>query len=579
MHTVSSSKIFNRIKNLEMIKSKIETLTKSIPHFSLWPCLFLLVLVSYTLHYNNLGFTEDDFYQITPFLDGFSDFTVDTLTSYFIDPIQGRPIGYSVPLLMSALSASLGGKFFLAFASSTVFFLMFITAYKIFFHLFNNTFSAITGALFLVFFPSDTTHTFWVHAFQLHTSLLFVLIGIWFLIRKKKFLPYILLGLSLLTYESTISVFFIFPILLKYSKKEWLLHITKSIILVTTILISRVLIMSDSSRIQFVSEDLARAAKHIFYSLVVGSYTSISSSIEPITTIFNDWLWNWQEIGVVIPILVLFLVTLIFHSKFEIYIETGKKIPIKKLFLGSIILVIGSYITSMTHYPGFRGGRFTSVHLTASLGVALLITTLFTSIYFRIKNGRSLNIFRFFIICYFSFICIFHYNVQLDYIDSWRRQKVVWNKIDKILPPAHKNGVIVFYDCEFDYKYTIRNAHLLKPIFPQIYGSETNIQFIRLKYNLKKYSINKVNNEYYIDERENEGYHYSISNTKINIDNIYYLKINKMQYKKKLTLDKLGINMGRFVILPEQVIPSQHKKKSTKFTSYLTSRSFLKNSK
>jgi hypothetical protein len=526
--------------------------------------------VSFTFHYNKLGFTEDDFFQITPYLDGFTSSTIKTLVGYFVDPIQGRPIGYSVPLIMSALSASLGGKLFLSIASSTIFVLLFIVSYKIFFYLFNNKFSATTGALFLVFFPADTTHTFWVHAFQLHTSLLIILAGIWYLISRKKIVPYILLGFSLLTYESTVSIFLIFPILLQFSKKNWIVHIAKSMIIIITILLSRVLIMSDSSRIEFIAQDLIRAAKHIRYSLVIGTYTSISSSVESFSTIFNEWLWNWQEIGISIPISIFVLLAITFTSKFEFVDIKLKKDSTLRLLIASIALVVMSYMSSMSHYPGFRGGRFTSVHLTASLGVALFITTLLTSIYYRISRPVSLKIFKAIIICYFTFICLFHYNIQLDYIESWERQKIVWRKIDAILPKPNKIETIVFYSTEHDYKYTIRNAHLLSRVYPQIYGDTTNIKFIRLKGRLDSYKVVKKNGEHFILERENEGFYGKVENTKINSNHIYYLKIKSNQFRKELKLNKIGISGDKLIIAGYNQNKRYAKKIDSAFVKHLS---------
>ncbi len=170
-----------------------------------------IIWIAHYFHFRDLGLYEDDYAQIGPPL-GWHLPDLENYLKWLLTWPQGRPLQYFLTGFLAFLGGKLGGL-----GSVYIFgFLVQITNVFLFYFLLRRISTktvALIGAVFIGLYPADTTHTFLVHAFHLHTSLMFVLIASHLYLSGHKPLSYLVSLGCLLTYESAYMVFLAVPLL------------------------------------------------------------------------------------------------------------------------------------------------------------------------------------------------------------------------------------------------------------------------------------------------------------------------------------------------------------------------------
>ena len=287
-------KIFLLIMN----KNKISNQNFS---FFVYFIIALALFISHFFYFTKFGFYEDDYSLITLGWE-------ESFSHTFSYPIfSGRLLGNFFPYFFSILSSSIGGISILYVFS----YLIILSNSLLFYLLIRRQFGYTLGfliALFYLFYPADTTKILLIHAFQLQISLLFFLLASALYFSKYKCYSYIVIALTLITYETLFLPFFVVPLLKYQWNKKLFQKLLSHIIILFSLLIitlySRYLLAEDRAN-ELLTSDKSELFFHFIESYILGFLASLSTFIiRPITALM---LINYKSIIVFILIFILIL--------------------------------------------------------------------------------------------------------------------------------------------------------------------------------------------------------------------------------------------------------------------------------
>ena len=182
------------------------------------------------------NFLEDLFCWVLLFLKlllnrfWFTDFL--NSVNFLISWPLGKPLHYFIASAISYVGNKIGGLYFLY----QIAFLIIIVNSSLFYILIrkiSNRSVAIMGAILFGLYPADTTQLFLTHAFGEQPALSFLLLGLIFYIKNKRWLSWVFAILTILTFETPFFVFFVAPLL----NKNWNKKLLKSFYTNATVLI------------------------------------------------------------------------------------------------------------------------------------------------------------------------------------------------------------------------------------------------------------------------------------------------------------------------------------------------------
>jgi hypothetical protein len=485
--------------------------------------VFFLIYATFVGNPNLLGFYEDDFYQIVPSLDGFTEKNLKQLENNLTGMPQGRPIGFSVPVIMGILSSLLGGKVFLYTVLALIHFFVFFVSKNIFEKEFQNKTYGIYGGLLTVFCTSDTTHSLLIHAFQVHFSLLLSLTGILFLQNKKNKTSYLFFIMSALCYESSVLLFVFFPLLFIKDRKTIVLHFAKCGVLLLLILLFRKYFLTSEERVIYLFQRPDRILQNIMQSIVLGPLTSLRRALSFICDI--QWLKLYESFGWSALIIIINII-IYFFSRLHSSRDKDSFLDLKKVGVALFVLS-ATYLLNISHDPTRYISRLTSVHLNASVVVSYFIICIFI---FVSRTFTKINILLPVLVTLSS---LYHFNIQLDFVNSWSKQKIGWgNAIDVFRKYAHEDNVYIinnYYENLGVSDYTFQGPHHMhiiltnhfeefekKPYF--IGGTRFDI---RDKFKLEK----NQDGEWTLIDKENYGYIDHYMHTKIDLDKVFVVTV------------------------------------------------------
>jgi hypothetical protein len=414
----------------------------------------------------HFGIYEDDYwYVVNPV-----NFSTRELLSFLGDNItnieagQGRLIGMNLPLLIIHFLYKIGGLYALYIAGLL---LISLNAYLLFGLLRKNygTLLGIMAAIIFVVFPADTTKPFLTHIYQLQLSLLFVLIGFYFLSKKRFLLSYIIAFCSLLTYENAFLPFFFAPFLVfsRWDRKIYLQGLRH--LLICGAMIIAIFVFRKFSGEERVAElTMTDFIKKTIASSLIGPATVFISFINaPLQSLV---FIKETLITILLSAIVIFVSFWLFFSKYgfsaqtEAYrinlkslkanVEIGKELhQFLQLFLVSALMLAVAYLFSYTHYPPtVLKGRMTSVHFGASIGGAVFVANLLYRLIYLLRQRKTIGFLL--VSIFLSLLAGYNFHVQTDYKNAWHNQQSFWSGISKICPDASDNMLILIPRNELD---------------------------------------------------------------------------------------------------------------------------------
>jgi len=315
------------------------------------------------------------------------------------------------------------------------------------------------GAILFGLYPADTTQLFLTHAFGEQPALSFLLLGLIFYIKNKRWLSWVFAILTILTFETPFFVFFVAPLL----NKNWNKKLLKSFYTNATVLILILLLVfvfriytGDGRVISLISgSNYTDIAQNTISNLFLGPYTSLSAFWGFISRI------NFSSKRVLVSMVLAIPILLVVFRKKGLgfcCVEAGQngcipnvefkiqnnKYPWILLIIGLVFLMI-SYLGSFTYYPAIALlGRATRVHIAGTLGGSFLVSIL---VYIVLGIFKDLK-FRKYIaqVVFLSYLVLlvgYRVSIQEEYIRANEIQKWFWSNLVQLIPDAGKDTLII----------------------------------------------------------------------------------------------------------------------------------------
>ena len=455
------------IQSLFRKKSPFDSPTNLIPFI----VLALTSFISHYYHYKSFGFYEDDYALVSPGVAMGLSQLEERGIHFFHKWTQGRPLGFSVALFLGFVGNKLGGLQaiymigYVIITTNACLFYIILKRYK-------SELFALTGALAFLLFPADSSRILLTHTFILHLSQMFLLLAALLYLKGMKVVSYIVIALTLITYESPFIVFGAIPLLKGWNKKvyrELLCHVGILTALIGIAIMMRLLFGSEIGSGVGLNYNIIETIPKILSSVFFwGPLVTLKSFFYGPTKLIYFW-----EMDFFFPCLIIIpLLTYIF-SRSESWEEISLQLKFSlndkeeewsfydktfNLFIVAIFLLSLGYAVSFTHYPPTAlVGRMTSVHLGATFGSALLFACIVTSVIFILNAYNFKNTAIVLVSLYFSLLSGYHMLIQNDYSKSWKEQRWFWSNILEECPDITE-GTVIVYDREIDDRYILSNS-------------------------------------------------------------------------------------------------------------------------
>ncbi|HAC66148.1 MAG TPA: hypothetical protein DCF68_22100 [Cyanothece sp. UBA12306] len=431
----------------------------------LYRCLLFLIFsttiwIAHFLNSSSFGLYEDDYYRISEVFDMNWLELVNCILQR--SNSQGRPLHDGFQYLLSFLGfkiAGLQGIYFLAF---TVVIANCFLFYFILRQLSSSFIFAVSGTFAFALFPADTTKILLTHSFGIQTSITFLLIAIFLYLIDKKYISYIFIFLTLLTYETLFPVFLAVPLL----KSKWDSKLIKELLinaaimagLVTSIIIARKLSIGGLGVIK----------EPNYLSIILWSLKNqlFGPIFAMLMFLYRPWqviLFLKNELNLILFIswlllAYLFLITC-YKDSFEqnrnnklstdyLHLVKNKKKLINhfsKLIITGYIFLVLSYALTLTESFTSVSGRASRVHSSAIFGASIIIASICALLVFMINSYRKRSLTAISLAFFFTLLIGFGIIVQKDYQRSWHEQQIFWTDVIHFAPDL-QDGTVVLVD-------------------------------------------------------------------------------------------------------------------------------------
>ncbi|MGC9503886.1 hypothetical protein [Baaleninema sp.] len=386
---------------------------------NVWVFILLAIAIwlAHFLQIGQFGIYSDDYFRVATALGMSGDRVWPTILEEGFR--QGRPLHDGLIILFSFIGGKLGGLsviygigFIILMLNSCLFytFLKRIQPRDIF---------ALSGAFAFALFPADPTEIFLTHSLGIQTSLTLFLIAIHLYLSHQKIASYIIITLSLFTYEKLFPIFLIAPLLTKKwdvkSKKTIIKHaIVLGIILVAVVVLRKI---TGESRIDDLN--MIHAARRSIRDVLYGPVTSMGMFVyRAIETLL---LWDFRTVDFKdIPKAKYIFVTLIclctagftyvlsriksnefyqelnskqtwsnpiFYLQYPRYFQDMAKLS----GIGLLALVLAYPLTLTTYAYIIDGQEAGRAHAAARIGASILCACVWSAIWFVATIYRKKN--------------------------------------------------------------------------------------------------------------------------------------------------------------------------------------------
>ncbi len=402
----------------------------------------LLVLVIWVAHFwysRQFGLYEDDWNRI-PKVIGISWRDLWTLlgTNAMLGPSQGRPLHPTLILLFSFLGFKLGGLqgiYMIAFAIALLNAMLF---YWFLNRIFQFETFALLGSLAFALFPADTTQAFLTHALGVQPSITLVLFAFHCYLSDWKKCSYVLILLTLFTYETAFPVFFVVPLLQRPRKSGIIKHC-----LVLTAMLAAVFALRTVTADSRVSHLGLKELLLFCTNPITGPLVNLSLFIyRPFQALLSITGHDPATLFLVY-VAIAWILSKSLWSEMRTARQVAPQVPsrIHPAMIGLIMLVAAYPLTVTT--VGFAvGGRGTRVHTAAIFGSSILCAYVCSMIFSHLTSKVQVRFAVVGVATFFTLLLAFGLRVQRDYVLSWQEQRGFWTDVLKLCPDLNDNDVI-----------------------------------------------------------------------------------------------------------------------------------------
>jgi hypothetical protein len=398
----------------------------------------LLVWLAQFHHLRDFGLYEDDYFFIARAMGAEPSYLLERLTVFVTLP-QGRPFGFFLPDLFSFIGDKLGGLTAIYLLGVLIVSFNTFLCYRLLRARTPLLPAAVGGAMFCLF-PADTTKILLTHDFQLQPALTFALLSALAYVAGRRWLAYIVAAGAFLSYESGYLALFALPLLVsRWDRRTWrelLLHVGILIGVVGLAFVAR-FVVGEIRATQSVG-GLSDIVPKLVGSVVLGPIRAVAASLyQPLRT-----MPFWDAETVVVALVAAGLVGALLWQAHRTTLRAPRVDVLEVGAAGLAMLVLG-YALAFTHYPpNAVVGRGTSVHLGATLGMAVLAAAIAWGVLgLRARLGAAV------LAAYFGVAVGYYVTIERDFMRSWQVQRAFWQDVAACCADL-QDGTVVLFELE-----------------------------------------------------------------------------------------------------------------------------------
>lgn len=421
--------------------------------------LAALIWTTHYWHFTGFGLYEDDLTTVPNAITMTVAQLINSIKFNFANfPVIDKPLHYSLIYSLSKLGSSIAGLsgiygigYLILVANTILFFTLLL-------RIGNRTF-AILGSLFFCLFFADTTQAFITCSFGVQTSLMWFLIAFHLYLGRRPAFAYLILALTLLTYETIFPVFLAAPLI----SKKWNRNLLRPFITNGTVM--AFLLLADYLLRRFAGEKRTSAL-----NIIETLKTSITHMVDGPLVALGTYLYRpiqaLKAINLEMAIIMIVVFLVLAFVLLKLINGPGGGVPdFKKvlrprtfyrelpdeiksylqLALAGIVMLILAYPLTLTVRAYAISGRDTRVHFAAVVGASIVCGAVFTAALSFIQNRNYRRLAIGVLALWFSLLVGFGFVVQKDYVQAWDYERAFWSSL---LPQIQdiQNGTVILID-------------------------------------------------------------------------------------------------------------------------------------
>jgi len=393
-------------------------------------------------HFADFGLYEDDYWFISEAMGKDPSYLLARLQTAIHLP-QGRPFGFFLPDLLSWVGDKLGGLPAIYLLGFLVVSLNTYLCYRLLRARVPLAAAAVGAAVFCLF-AADTTKIFLTHDFQLQPSLTFALLSGLAYAARRPALAYVLSAGSLLAYENGFLGLFALPLLLRPWDRRLPRELVRHVLILVGIIALAVMVrfLVGESRATESVGSVGEIVPKVVGSLLIGPPRSLAAMLIMPARALPTWDIETAILGIL---------TLALFGALLWYLPRpgGRRREALEVGAAGLVMLVLSYLLAFTHYPPVAlVGRGTSVHLGATLGMAVVGAAV---AWLVLQAWPRLGVAV--LAAYVALAAGYYVIIERDFITSWHLQRAFWRQVAACCSDV-QDGTVLLYELQPDQETT-----------------------------------------------------------------------------------------------------------------------------
>ena len=396
-----------------------------------------LVWIAQFHHFRDFGLYEDDYWFISEAMGKDASYLGARFVTAFTTLPQGRPFGFFLPDLLSFIGDKLGGLAGIYLLGFLVVTLNTFLCYRLLRSRVPIAPAAVGAAVFCLF-PADTTKILLTHDFQLQPALTFALLSALAYVNGKRVVAYVVGAGALLSYESGFLALFALPLFsCAWDRRRLPVVLAKHVAIecgvVACVVVLRFVV--GERRASASAGSIGEIVPPLLGSLVLGPARSLAGMVYGPVKALPGW-----DIETVVAAVVSVVVVGALLWRMRVFAAVSDDVRPWQVAGAGLVMLVISYGLAFTHFPpNALVGRGTSVHLGATLGMAVLacgVAWLLLSV-----RGRLAVV----LLAGYVGLCVGYYvTIERDFIRSWQLQRAFWQQVDACCSDIGDGTVLLY---------------------------------------------------------------------------------------------------------------------------------------
>jgi hypothetical protein len=389
-------------------------------------------------HFRDFGLYEDDYWFVAQAMGKDPSYLADRLRTAITVLPQGRPLGFFLPDLLSFVGDKVGG---LSAIYLLGFLIVSLNTYLCFRLLCTRVplAPAAVGAAVFCLFPADTTKILLTHDFQLQPSLTFALLAALAYVAGRRWWAYVIGAGALLSYESGYLALFALPLFAdcwdRRMPRRLVVHAALLSAVMGVVVLAR--FAAGEDRATSSAGSVTAILPPLLGSLVLGPVRAVAAMLYgPLKAIPT---WDLETAVVSVIALAAFAGLLWATMRRAPAVAPGLGAPLRVAVAGAAMLILG-YGLAFTHFPpNAVVGRGTSVHLGATLGMAVLAAAVAWWL-LSLQPRLAMAV----LATYLALAVGYYVTIERDFSHSWQIQRAFWQQVAGCCSDLQDSTVLLY---------------------------------------------------------------------------------------------------------------------------------------